>query len=76
MFSGIRNTANRERDVKALAGVKSPPSNVKIPNDITVTITGMLFSMKLLNCNKRKNNQNKYEVMKEIDHSGTYIRII
>ena len=50
MFKGNRSTANRESDVNALAGVKSPPSKVNAPNEVTVTITGMLFRMKLLHC--------------------------
>ena len=53
MFKGNRSTAKRESDVNALAGVKSPPSKVNVPNETTVTTTGMLFSIKLLNCNKR-----------------------
>ena len=47
---GNRRTANRESDVNALAGVRSPPSRVNIPNEITITTTGMLFSIKTLNC--------------------------
>lgn len=54
MFRGIRSNANRESDVNALAGVKPPPSKVNVPNETTVTTTGMLFSMKLLNCKKRQ----------------------
>jgi hypothetical protein len=50
MKRGNRSTANREREVKALAGVKSPPSNVNTPNEITVTKTGMLFSINELHC--------------------------
>ena len=50
MNSGKRSTANKERDVNALAGVKSPPSKVNIPNETTITTTGMLFRMKLFNC--------------------------
>ena len=53
-FNGYRSIAKRESVVNALAGVKSPPSNVKIPNDINVTTTGMLLKIKLLNCNARK----------------------
>jgi len=49
---GNRSTANRESDVKALAGVKSPPSNVNTPNEITVTKTGMEFSINELHCKK------------------------
>ena len=54
MKRGKRSTANRDRDVNALAGVRFPPSKVYIPNEITVTIIGMLFSMKLLHCKTRK----------------------
>lgn len=54
MNSGNRRTAKRERDVNALAGVRSPPSKVNIPKEITVTTTGMLFSMKPFNCGKRQ----------------------
>ena len=54
MKRGKRSTANRDRDVNALAGVRFPPSKVYIPNEITVTITGMLFSMKLLHYKTRK----------------------
>ena len=56
MFRGKRSTANRESDVKALAGVNSPPRRVKHPNEITVTRTGMLFRIKVLHCKvgKRK----------------------
>lgn len=50
MNKGKRRTAKRERDVNALAGVKSPPSKVNMPNEITVTTTGMLFSIKPLHC--------------------------
>jgi len=53
MKRGNRRTANRESDVKALAGVRSPPSKVKTPNVITVTKTGMLFSINPLHCRKR-----------------------
>ena len=59
MKRGNRSTANRESDVKALAGVKFPPSKVKTPNDITVTKTGMLFSINALHCQK-KIKYNKY----------------
>lgn len=50
MFKGNRNTENRDSDVNARAGVKCPPSNVNTPKEVTVTTTGMLFSIKLLNC--------------------------
>lgn len=45
--------------MKALAGVNSPPRKVKHPKEITVTRTGMLFSIKLLHCKvgKRKINE-------------------
>lgn len=54
MFKGKRKTANRDIDVNALAGVKSPPSKVNIPNEVTVTRTGMLFSIKVLSYIRRK----------------------
>jgi len=54
MLRGNLRTAKRERDVNALAGVKSPPSRTKTPNETTVTTTGMLFSIKLLNCKRNK----------------------
>lgn len=50
MNRGNLKTANNESDVNALAGVKSPPRREYTPNEATVTKTGMLFSMKLLNC--------------------------
>ena len=50
MNKGKRSTENRERAVNALAGVRSPPSNENTPNETTVTKTGMLFSMNILNC--------------------------
>lgn len=50
MNKGKRSTENSERDVNALAGVRSPPSNENTPNETTVTRTGMLFSMNILNC--------------------------
>lgn len=50
MNRGKRSTAKRERDVNALAGVRSPPSNVNTPNETIVTRTGMLFSMNIFNC--------------------------
>jgi hypothetical protein len=40
--------------VNALAGVNSPPSKVNIPKEVTVTRTGMLFSINLFSCNRRK----------------------
>jgi hypothetical protein len=54
MNKGQRSTANREREVNALAGVRSPPSKVNIPNEITVTTTGMLFSINPLHCKTRE----------------------
>ena len=57
MKRGKRSTANKESDVNALAGVKFPPSNVNIPKDITVTKTGMLFSMNPLHCKQKKSNK-------------------
>lgn len=59
MKRGNRSTANRESDVKALAGVKSPPSKVKTPNEITVTKTGMLFSINELHCQEEFNKEMK-----------------
>lgn len=53
MFNGNLSTEKRESDVNALAAVKSPPRKVNIPKETTVTTTGALFSMKLLNCNSR-----------------------
>ena len=50
MSRGNRSTANSESDVNALDGVKSPPKAVNNPKAVTVTKTGMLFSMKLFNC--------------------------
>lgn len=52
MKSGKRNTANNESDVKALAGVNSPPSNVNNPNETTITTTGILFNIKVFSCKK------------------------
>ena len=40
--------------MNALAGVNSPPSKVNIPKEVTVTRTGMLFNIKLFNCNGKK----------------------
>jgi len=59
MKRGNRSTANRESDVKALAGVKSPPSKVNTPNEITVTKTGMLFSINELHCQEEFNKEMK-----------------
>jgi len=59
MKRGNRSTTNRESDVKALAGVKSPPSNVNTPNEITVTKTGMLFSINELHCQEEFNKEMK-----------------
>lgn len=53
MYKGNRSIAKRESDVNALAGVRSPPSKVNNPNEVTVTTTGMLFSMKVLHCKTR-----------------------
>lgn len=53
MKRGNRSTENRESDVKALAGVRSPPSKVNTPNVITVTKTGMLFRINPLHCQKQ-----------------------
>lgn len=49
MKRGKRNTANNDRDVNALAGVRSPPSRENTPNEMTITTTGILFRMKLFN---------------------------
>lgn len=54
MNRGKRSTANKESDVNALAGVRSPPSKVNIPNEITVTTTGILLSIKPLHCKIRR----------------------
>lgn len=54
MNRGNRSTWNNESDVNALAGVKSPPSSENIPKDTTVTITGILFNIKLFNCTSKK----------------------
>lgn len=69
MNRGNRSTANRESDVNALAGVRSPPSKVNIPNEITVTTTGMLFSIKLLNCKTREKGQEN-NVMGKMQNKG------
>lgn len=53
IIRGNRSTANNESDVNALAGVKSPPKAVNNPKAVTVTKTGMLFSMKLFNCKNK-----------------------
>lgn len=53
MNRGNLNTANNESEVNAFAGVKSPPRRVYTPNEATVTNTGMVFRMKLLNCKIR-----------------------
>lgn len=50
MNKGNLNTENNESDVNAFAGVKSPPRREYTPKEATVTKTGMLFRMKLLNC--------------------------
>ncbi|KAL4562253.1 hypothetical protein LXL04_034451 [Taraxacum kok-saghyz] len=55
---GFRSTVKRESDVKALEGVKSPPSNVKTPNEITATRTGRLFSTNEI---KHIGNENKVD---------------
>jgi len=60
MFNGNRSTANKESDVKALEGVKSPPSKVNIPNDVTVTRTGILLSMKVLHCRGNENGVKRH----------------
>lgn len=53
IIRGNRSTANNESDVNALDGVKSPPKAVNNPKAVTVTKTGMLFSMKLFNCKNK-----------------------
>lgn len=58
MNRGKRNTANKERDVNAFEGVKSPPRRVNIPNEITVTREGMLFTINIFNCKKEDNVRN------------------
>lgn len=54
MNNGKRSTENKESDVNALAGVRSPPSKVNTPNEITITTTGILFNIKLLHCKTTK----------------------
>ena len=66
MFKGNRSTAKRESDVNALAGVNSPPRKVNTPNEVTVTTTGMLLSIKLFNCKTKTIDQRNYEVTNEI----------
>ena len=70
MKRGNRSTTDRESDVKALAGVKSPPSNVNTPNEITVTKTGMLFSINELHSQEEFN-----KVMKSRSNAGKNIYI-
>lgn len=66
--SGNRKTANKESDVNALAGVKSPPRSENIAKETTVTITGILFSIKLFSCKCKdkdvKSNNRKTEYIK------------
>lgn len=62
MKSGKRRTANKESDVKALAGVNSPPSNVNNPNETTMTTTGILFNINVFNCNNTIINNNSEEI--------------
>ena len=54
MNRGKRSTANKESDVNARAGVRSPPSSVNNPNEVTVTRTGRLFSINPLNCKTKE----------------------
>ena len=54
MLRGDLRTEKRERDENALAGVNSPPNRTKTPNETTVTTTGVLFSIKLLNCKQEE----------------------
>lgn len=53
MKSGNLSTAKRDREVKALAGVRYPPSRVYAPNDTTVTTTGMPFNIKVFHWYKK-----------------------
>lgn len=64
MNRGNRSTANSEIEVKALAGVKFPPSKVNMPNEMTVTTTGMLFRMKPFNCQMRETLENNKLITK------------
>lgn len=57
MKRGKRSTANKESDVNALAGVRVFPRKVNIPNEITVTKTGMLVSINPFNCKTNKVNE-------------------
>lgn len=57
MKRGKRRTANREIDVNALAGVKSPPNKTNIPNEISATTIGRLLSINLLNCKRKVDGQ-------------------
>ena len=59
MNRGKRSTAKRESDVNALAGVRSPPSNVNTPNETIVTRTGILFSINIFNCKTKARVRNK-----------------
>lgn len=63
MNSGNLNTANKEREEKAFAGVNSPPSKVYTPKATTVTSTGILFRMKLLNCKNNNRLIHRLELM-------------
>lgn len=40
--------------MNALAGVRFPPSKVYNPKEITVTTTGMLFSINPLHCKRNR----------------------
>lgn len=65
MNRGKRSTAKRESDVNALAGVRSPPSNVNTPNETIVTRTGMLFSMNIFNCKKKGKSQKQTTIKRK-----------
>lgn len=72
MNRGNRSTANRESDVNALAGVRSPPSKVNNPNEITVTTTGMLFSKNPLHWKTRERVREKQKPENGWSHDFGY----
>lgn len=52
--NGNRSTANKDSDVNAFAGVRTPPNNENSPNETTITTTGILFKTKLLHCERKR----------------------
>lgn len=74
MKSGKRRTANKESDVNAFAGVRSPPSKEKSPNETTITTTGILFKIKLLHCKTRRKILKVIIKQKEEIHRGSLNR--